>query len=133
MKQRTRVAWALVFLCGGCREEAGTPIDREPLARHVADAICESYFACDCDVEHPAGQMLGTEEACADAILPAIERAVAEAELYGLKYYSDCIGRMQNAFELVCGEAEITDPEQAAQILYAAASCKLVAGDAIKE
>ena len=62
------------------------------------------------------------------AILPAIERAVAEAELYGLRYHSDCIGRMQNAFELAC-EEEITDPEQAAQVLFAASSCKLVAGD----
>jgi hypothetical protein len=131
---RTHRAWlqfavaGLLVVTGGCKQD-GVEIDRDGVAGAIARAVCESYDACECQPDALLAAELSTVESCVEVLTPSLEQVVAEAQLHGLLYFSECLGRAKAAFELSCSEGDV-DPMQAAKTIFAASTCKLVAGDA---
>jgi hypothetical protein len=110
----------------GCNNTDGVPIEREKVAIDISEVVCEAYASCTCPLD-----AIESADECATAIQPSLERAIVEAEQYGLHYFDRCLGKTQKLMEaLGCGaEFDATD-ENLQKLQFEASVCKLFAGEA---
>lgn len=110
----------------GCKnDDGGAPIRRDRVAGDIADVVCGAYQSCDCETG------LTDPKDCSDAVTPAIADAISKGELLGLRYYSQCLGKLEDYISAIeCKKtSEFEDDEDVAKLLDAVARCKLLAGD----
>jgi hypothetical protein len=114
-----------LLLSAGCKDQPGEKIDREKLAQDVATVVCDAFASCACD-----SVAIGNAGECATAIQPALEQAIVTGEEIGLRYYGQCLDRVENLLATFgCGDGSDLD-EAAQQAAFEAGICKLLAGDA---
>ncbi|MBX7077536.1 MAG: hypothetical protein K1X88_00030 [Nannocystaceae bacterium] len=123
-----RIGWVMAVAWLGfasCKDKSsGTAIEYDAVAADLAQLVCQPYSECDCETG------LAEPAKCADAVTPALAEGIAEAELLGLQYYSECLGKA-NAYidALGCKKAnEVDDDEAIIDLAFEAQKCKLVAG-----
>jgi hypothetical protein len=110
----------------GCNDEGGVEIKRESVAQDIGDVVCEAYSSCECPLD-----AINSAEECATAIQPSLERAIVEGELYGLRYFSECLSKTEALMNaLGCGSQFDESDENLQKLLFDASVCKLLAGDA---